>query len=245
MAASLTRANERKDAEPSLVALADPTQDLDAAVPEVDEIAQRFADDRRDIATQQEATSRFLRRHLGSATHLHFACHGGANLIASTDAALLLADGPLSLDGLAALSPIPSRVAVVSACQSGVTNIGDASEEGLSVASVLVGVGAACAIASLWPVEDVSTAILMSRLYEHLVLDGQPPERALRSAQLWLRDLDVAGRENFLDKHPTVRAEFVRRRNASGLGAASQAVGDADRPYAHPYFWAGFVAVGA
>lgn len=134
---------------------------------------------------------------------------------------------------------------MVSACQSGVTNLGAEGDEGLLIASALVGIGAACSIASLWPVDDLATALLMSRLYQEMVPASRPPAYALRSAQLWLRGLDLVGREAFLDKHPTIRAEFLRRRDRDAGRPSAAAFAHASQPYAHPYYWAGFVAVGA
>ncbi len=47
--------------------------------------------------------------------------------------------------------------------------------------------GARQVLASLWRVEDRSTAELMSRFYRALLVDGRPPAAALRQAQLAIR----------------------------------------------------------
>jgi CHAT domain-containing protein/tetratricopeptide (TPR) repeat protein len=47
--------------------------------------------------------------------------------------------------------------------------------------------GAPRVVASLWPVEDLATAALMTRFYTGLWVDGLPPAAALRQAQLWVR----------------------------------------------------------
>jgi len=147
------------------------------------------------------------------------------------------------LDELTELALISARVAVVSACQTGVTNLGQESDEGLSIASGLIGVGAACAIASLWPVDDLATALLMSRLYRMMVSEDHSPPEALRKAQLWLREVSRVELRAFLDRHPAIRAEFLRRGGEEYQSIL--AMDDDDKPFAHPYFWAGFIAAGA
>ncbi len=41
-------------------------------------------------------------------------------------------------------------------------------------------------VASLWQVDDVATAELMTRFYQHMLTRHQPPAAALRAAQLEL-----------------------------------------------------------
>jgi CHAT domain-containing protein len=43
-------------------------------------------------------------------------------------------------------------------------------------------------VGSLWPVNDISTALLMERFYYFYRQENQPPAAALRAAQRWLRD---------------------------------------------------------
>jgi CHAT domain-containing protein len=68
------------------------------------------------------------------------------------------------------------------------TGAHEIADEVLSLATILIGAGAAGVVASLWAVNDYATAVLMSRFYEFLA-NGEPAPRALRNAQLWLRDL--------------------------------------------------------
>lgn len=71
--------------------------------------------------------------------------------------------------------------------------------------------GAACVIASLWPVRDDTTALLMARLYTEMIERGLRPPEALRQAQLWLRDLTDPELDAYLADHPSLAAEFARR----------------------------------
>jgi CHAT domain-containing protein len=88
----------------------------------------------------------------------------------------------------------------------------------------------------------------MTRLYEEIFEQRHRPPEALRRAQLWLRALTDDLEDEFLAKHPALEAEFRRRaalnappvRRRSPTGASTE-----EGPYAHPDYWAAFIAVGA
>ena len=94
-------------------------------------------------------------------------------------------------------------------------------------------------VATLWPVDDVSTAVLMAEFYRLIITDHLEPALALHRARAYLRDstpdqLELAG-------------WFERRYEASGgtdtdaFKAARhfRAHPDAAAPFADPYYWAG------
>ncbi|WP_345366192.1 CHAT domain-containing protein [Actinoallomurus liliacearum] len=194
-----------------------------------------------------------------SATHLHIASHGYANaahpessyLALPGGARLHVADIIRQAGRLAG-----TRLAVLSACQSALTM--NQPDELLTLPTVFVVAGVGGVIATLWPVPDLSTALLMDRLYARMT-DGTSPACALRQAQ---EDLAAMTPEDVL-----------RFRQAHGFGpqagagrstsAASRARTPADptaspaasstpgpgrsprRPFGHPFYWAGFVYIGA
>jgi CHAT domain-containing protein len=244
-AAARRRAAERArtDTVPRLVAIADPRagpRSLPASRAEVTAISAHFGPDGAEVAMGPDATAAFLRRRAAVATHLHLACHASGALFDFRDAGLELADGDLPLTDLARIGPLTSRVAVASACQTGMPDaaLGD---EGYSIAAILIAAGSACAIASLWSVDDLATAVLMTKLYEEL-LDGggRSPVDALRRAQTWLRELPRAEVESFLAAHPSLDGERARRR-----GAGLEVVPDGELPFAEPGYWAAFIVMGA
>ena len=219
-----------------LLALADPHGDLPAACPEVTEIAAMFPEGDAAIACGMRADIDFLRRHARGVTHVHLACHARSDLWDPTDAAIVLASQDVAASQLTALARLNSRLVVASACRTAVADISDLPDEVSSIATALLASGSACAIASLWEVDDLATACLMIRLYEEMLANRRRPPEALRCAQLWLRTLGASEYRSFLNDHPILAAEALRRDNS---GAEDQA-----NPYAHPDYWAGFVAVG-
>ena len=244
--ASLRRAAVLDAADPTLIALGDPTGDLEAARPEVEEIAQLFGDEHSTTAFGVYANRAFLRRHAGSATHLHLACHATGALLETDDAGIILADGLLPAAHVTAVVGVSTRLAVISACQSGLSEISGTPDEVNSIATAMLAAGSACSIASLWPVDDLATALLMTRLYEELLETRCRPPEALRCAQLWLRDLTSEREAAFLSAHPALEAEFRRRAARDDAPGSRRGRGGGARgPFAHPDYWAPFVAVGA
>ena len=134
---------------------------------------------------------------------------------------------------------------MLSACQTGITEFARVPDEAIGLPAGFLLAGVPGVVATLWPVDDVSTALLMAEFYRLLIAERLAPARALRRARVHLRDstpaqLDLAG-------------WFERRYEASGgtdtdaFHAASyfRAHGDADPPFADPYYWAGFTYTGA
>jgi CHAT domain-containing protein/tetratricopeptide (TPR) repeat protein len=249
-AASLSRARQREQVEPSLVALVDPEQNLPGARPEFDRVSAFFGA-RVEHAEGPSADWSYLRSHAQNGSYLHLACHAESAVWGESVPVVRLADGPVEMTLLTELAELPSRLVAVSACQSGVVDITHMPEEGNSVAAAFLAAGAACVVASLWPVRDDTTALLMTRLYAEMIEGGMRPPEALRRAQLWLRDLTDPELDAFLEDHPSLAAEFERRA-AAGDKAGRRAVaaqrrsgGPLERPFADPDYWAPFIAIGA
>ena len=122
---------------------------------------------------------------------VHFATHGIYNLEFPELSGLVLSlidsqgnpkNGFLRLNDIFNLN-IPAELVVLSACQTGSgKNVKGEGIVGLTRGFMYA--GAPRIIASLWNVNDASTAELMSQFYQKYLQENLPPAEALRQAQL-------------------------------------------------------------
>ena len=91
-------------------------------------------------------------------------------------------------------------------------------------------------VGSLWPVNDISTAMLMVRVYQRWRRDGLEPAEALRSAMRWLRDATNGDKQAAFPEIPDLAAPAGP--------AAVQAFWASARAHDHPHYWAAFTYTG-
>jgi hypothetical protein len=170
---------------------------------------------------------------LADATVVHFACHGRADPQQPLEGGLLLAgDRVLRLRDLLAHRMPRVRLAVLSACETGV--IGTAlPEEVVGLPSGLLQAGVGGVASTLWAVDDTATALLVGYFYQHY--RGSPAE-ALRDCQRWLRDSTNG-------EKLAAFAEPPADLNPPAAGPLRE-FWAAARAYSHPYHWAAFTYVG-
>ncbi|MGM9466820.1 CHAT domain-containing protein [Streptomyces murinus] len=239
-AASRAAAGRPPSSPPRLVAVADPDGSLPGARGELAGIRGLFEPGGEAVsATGAEATVAWLLARLAEASYLHLSCHGSAELV-GRGASLALADGTLDLDTLVRLRLPRCRLVVAGACQSGRYDVIDAPDEFTGLPGGFLQAGAACVITSLWQVNDLATALLMTRLYELLAPvgegRGEPPVSALRTARTWLRRLTWSGLARYTDGRPHL---------AALAGRYARPGPDPDEcPFASPVHWAAFTAWG-
>ncbi len=198
-----------------------------------------------------------VEERLWDAGFLHFACHGQFDPEHPLESGLFLAGGEMLtvrdlLDGQPLGQEARTRLAVLSACWSAMTELDRLPDEAIGLPSVFLQAGIPGVVGTLWPVNDLSTALLMMRFYElHLGGDGEgslPPVRALRNAQLWLRDLQAGELGSFFreqrrlleSRKPSLDAVAI----AAGLARFALEVEPESRPFEDPYYWGSFVFVG-
>ena len=105
---------------------------------------------------------------LPSATHVHFACHGGGRFFDPLlSAALSLSsEEPLSAREVAGLE-ISARLVVASACETGVPQGYYEVDESLGLSHLHSWrQGRLGVVSTLWQVDDFATALIMSKFYE-------------------------------------------------------------------------------
>jgi CHAT domain-containing protein len=216
---------------------------------------------------EQQATREALWAALSAATIAHFACHGQFGLDDTLDSALLLAqESRLTLRDLVAGDTTAMsnlRLVALSACQTAITDFRRLPDESIGLPGGFLQAGVPAVIGTLWSINDLSTALLMHRFYElHLHGDAaaglapQPPVRALRLAQQWLRDLTYKEMFAYFQRHRQLKAAPQRNLESvpvSGARMPTDLIEEGralaedymldhpnNRPYANPIFWAAF-----
>lgn len=164
-------------------------------------VGEGFADaafDRAKLSGSLSATKSFSVLHVGT----HFRLRPG-NALRSY---LVLGDGDrLTLDAIAGMDFEGIEVLTLSACSTALGGADGAEVEGLG--AVVARRGARSVVASLWEVEDRSTASLMSRLYEGLRTSPGAVGTALRQAQEAVRRFERDGDHPWA--HPYYWAGFT------------------------------------
>jgi CHAT domain-containing protein len=189
--------------------------------------------------TQQAMRETLLKRY----PVVHIASHFRFQAGNETQSFLLLGDGAhLSLAELKTSANLFGGVQLLtlSACNTG---MGDGTEvEGFGTLAQRQ--GAKAVIASLWPVADASTSLMMQRFYR--IRESSPGKtklEALREAQLeMLRGTGNPAGNAEPARGVTVKAAHENEGNPAAEAARFSA--DPKAPYAHPYYWAPFFLMG-
>jgi len=159
---------------------------------EVESIASRF--DSRRTYLGETATEENAKAVMRRARYLHFATHGCLDEDSPLNSALVLSapvgGGPAAENGLLQVWEIfeqlrtDAELVTLSACETGLGK--DQAGEGIvGLTRAFLYAGAHSVLASLWSVDDRSTAELMTRFYRHLAA-GKSKDDALREAQIEL-----------------------------------------------------------
>ena len=259
-----------KDESPSrFFAIQNPTEDLDFTDIEVEAIAKSF--NPSEILSRQQASKTALQQQLASlqnADIVHFSCHGFFDFINPQKSSLILAGAKIATDGVpsAEKSYIRSRqgetfdiaecltlkeifdlqlskcsLVVLSACETGLTDARDTTDEYIGLPSGFFYAGATSVLSTLWAVNDVSTAILIIKFYELLRGETRPPVAiALRESQLWLRDATVQDLVDWVAGCKLISDD----RKEEIQNSIEFAKKPEDKRYQSPYFWAAFCPIG-
>jgi CHAT domain-containing protein/Tfp pilus assembly protein PilF len=132
------------------------------------------------------------------------------------------------------------HLVTLSACQTG---LGDRDNTGMEIAGMshaFLSQGAKAVQATLWQVNDASTAMLMQRFYQNLAQNPQATKaQALQQAQLYLlRTPQAQLNKNFMDS--LSRFENLDKMNQSSKSPSRPKILDKN----HPYYWAAFILIG-
>jgi CHAT domain-containing protein len=264
LAAARREAQVRRNGPRHLAGVGNPQpgpKPLPYARAELEEVAAFFAGESHPLY-EETATKVALLEALPGASHVHLACHGLFDLENPLNSHVQLANRePLTLREIMEEEIFATaQLVALSACQSAITEFRHLPDEVIGLPAGLVQAGVPGVVGTLWPVEDLSTALVMVRFYEYY-LRGDPatgegpmsPARALRRAQYWLRTVTAGELLDYFQQHKALhearrRAERKRMPEAvAAEGVVRFALEDAEaRPFADsPYHWAPFIFVGA
>lgn len=170
-----------------------------------------------------------LQQHLKDKQILHIATHGEFLPGRAHNSYLLLGTGDkLTIPDIARLQFLGDvHMVVLSACQTALGGTSDGVEIS-GVSDFFFRQGVRTVLATLWNVNDASTALMMQQFYNHLAT-GKTKAEALRQTQLSLlqgkltaqdaADFDRAGVKPYVEEQPV-------------------------DSLAHPYYWAPFILIG-
>jgi CHAT domain-containing protein/tetratricopeptide (TPR) repeat protein len=262
--------------ERSLAAVVNPTGEIpELSLPYTEmegaSIARHFQADKKIVLGKQDADPSSVLNALKGKRYWHFSSHGEFDWSDTSKSGLIMR-GRESLTIGRLMESTGSlgrpRLVVLSACETGLYDIGRRPEDFVGLPAAFMRLGAAGVIGSLWQVDDLATALLMARFYELHLDEGLSPPAALKTAQAWLRDATDQALMSYM-KAERSRARFnpdlldrleaalvtgnrgdnsrfapiweTFHTGASGHPTTSAAP---RRPFSHPYYWGGFIYTG-
>ena len=164
----------------SLLALANPENDLPKSQVEATEISKFFV--KKKLLFGNEATKDGFYKFVNEFDIVHVACHGIFEEEKPQESALLLADGPLKAIEIFNFN-LNSSLVVLSACMSGKVRI-EAGDEIIGLLRGFIRSGARSIVASLWEVAENSSLDFMKVFYEKM--QSMRTSEAFQCAQLEL-----------------------------------------------------------
>ncbi|MCC3582318.1 CHAT domain-containing protein, partial [Microcoleus sp. PH2017_32_RDM_D_A] len=246
-----------------LLALQNPTSDLPYTDLEVASIAPKFAIS-QILPGSQASKTNLLEQYLEqleNAHCAHFSCHGSFNADEPLKSFLILSGGIIEdlggseryvewragktadIDKCLTLAEIfglrfkQCRLVVLSACETALIDTQNRSDY-IGLPTGFLYAGAMGTLASLWAVNDLSTALMMVKFYE-VLQPGVSIGQALHDTQRWFKSAItsdllewVEGSESFDGDQKEGVTEY--------LGRYKPTV----KPYGDVYHWGAFCAIG-
>ncbi|MBR8833709.1 MAG: CHAT domain-containing protein [Stigonema ocellatum SAG 48.90 = DSM 106950] len=201
-----------------------------------------------------------------NAEWVHFSCHGSFHASAPLLSHLLLAESQvlsnssaksttqatrylpwrdsldvdlekcLTLSEIFALYLKQCRLVTLSACETGLTDWSNLTDEYIGLASGFLIAGSPRIVSSLWLVDDLSTCFLMIKFYQNLQTEPVIA-KALNNAQRWLRDVTQDELKGWIKE-----LDFPAGKQLWLESKLSQVCA---QPFHSPEHWAAFCAVGS
>ncbi|NEO56675.1 MAG: CHAT domain-containing protein [Okeania sp. SIO3B5] len=259
--------NQQRPNFEKLFAIQNPTNNLSYTDLEVETISSYF-DSAEILAKEKATKTAFNSYNdFSSINCLHFSCHGYFNINSPLESSLLLANSSLhklgfnnrckgvsgelsemsntetktenlTLAEVFGLNLSQCRLVTLSACETGLTDFTDLSDEYISFPSSFIYAGSSNVVSNLWKVSDLSTAFLMIKFYQNL-RQNFTVSVALNKAQIWLRDITKKELQEWI-KNNQVPIDVTLRHD---LKYQLRKLSDNDQPFKDPFYWAAFSAI--
>jgi CHAT domain-containing protein/tetratricopeptide (TPR) repeat protein len=257
-------------------ALGDPRKNLPWGEAEAQRVAKvaRLAGLPSRMVVQEKLSREVLRRALREAEVIDLACHGRVYSDHFLQSYVQLAGEDFTLADMLSQQEEARglRLMILSACQTAIPDVRGAVDEVRSLAAAMLQAGVRAVMATLWPVDDQATYLLVWRFAQEWFphMSDEPPARALARAQHWLRAATNRELARFVAAHHSPLTEednlpaadtqfslspamaFTASRGyrydlaeARSLIWHEAARHDPDAtPYADPIYWAGLQIIG-
>jgi CHAT domain-containing protein len=129
------------------------------------------------------------------------------------------------------------RLAVLSACETALIDTSNRSDY-IGLPTGFLHAGAMGIIASLWAVNDISTALIVVKFYE-LLAPGISIGIALHHTQRWFKSATTTDLLNWVQDSPSFNTEQKKL-----ISKQLDAYNSDEKPYSDIYHWAAFCAIG-
>jgi CHAT domain-containing protein len=237
-----------------VLSIADPASDLPGARATAAQVEESAAKAKVTCVTRlgEQATRAELLAHVHTASLIVIGSHGVFDSANPARSRLELYDGPWTLAEMIDQRPLStSPVVVLSACEVGATTVTFDDLVASGIPGALVSAGAASVLATLWPVEDISTAYVIERFLLHLSWPGFRPSAALFRA---IYDLRRLSKDDALSRCRAHMKRMDDDGSRDSLAAQYLMLQNLElfiedhpgpHPFDHPQFWGGIVIFGS
>jgi len=156
---------------------------LPGTILEVDSVGALFPSEQRVLVSSGSMTVAEFAAEASEKDVIHLATHGVLDPAVPMESAILLGSTAMPVKEVAALE-LRAALVTLSACQTAIGKV-YAGDEIVGLTRAFMYAGTPTVLSSLWPVSDVSCALLMTSFYRHYT-SGEAKDEALRAAQIEL-----------------------------------------------------------
>jgi CHAT domain-containing protein/Flp pilus assembly protein TadD len=223
----------------SLFSVENPTDDLKFASLESELVSKLYPNPH--TLSKSQATLTAVKETLSQGVDVfHFIGHSEHNLDHPEQSALILANKErLTVQDIFKLDLNGCNLVCLVGCETHLTNNFGLIDEFVGLASSFLAVGAMNVIGSLWPINDLASAYLMTQFHKILIdSEYRDVATALKQAQHLLRNVTNKQLQEWAEQLPVDCSQY------RSLRIPTATINDNDKPFESPFYWAAFCAIG-